>query len=51
MPSMPGAIEHYNKAGIVYAPGKAANAGGVAVRPPPWLLPSGLLGSTPCNCV
>jgi glutamate dehydrogenase (NADP+) len=30
MPSTPGAIEAFQKAGILYAPGKAANAGGVA---------------------
>jgi glutamate dehydrogenase (NADP+) len=31
MPSTPGAIDAYIKAGILYGPGKAANAGGVAV--------------------
>jgi len=31
MPSVPGAIEQYIDAGILYGPGKAANAGGVAV--------------------
>ncbi len=31
MPSTPDAIEVYQKAGILYAPGKASNAGGVAV--------------------
>lgn len=31
MPSTPGAIEVYQKAKILYGPGKAANAGGVAV--------------------
>jgi len=31
MPSEPEAIERYLKAGILYGPGKAANAGGVAV--------------------
>lgn len=31
MPSTPDAIDCYTEAGIVYAPGKAANAGGVAV--------------------
>lgn len=31
MPSTPEAISAYKKAGIIYAPGKAANAGGVAV--------------------
>jgi glutamate dehydrogenase (NADP+) len=31
MPSEPAAIEHYIDAGILYGPGKAANAGGVAV--------------------
>ena len=30
MPSMPGAIEVFQDAGILYAPGKASNAGGVA---------------------
>ncbi|MDA6816239.1 glutamate dehydrogenase, partial [Escherichia coli] len=30
MPSTPEAIEVYMKAGILYAPGKASNAGGVA---------------------
>ena len=30
MPSTPGAVEHFQDAGILYAPGKAANAGGVA---------------------
>jgi len=30
MPSTPDAIEAYQKAGILYAPGKASNAGGVA---------------------
>lgn len=30
MPSTPEAIEAYQKAGILYAPGKASNAGGVA---------------------
>jgi glutamate dehydrogenase (NADP+) len=31
MPSEPEAIERFHKAGILFAPGKAANAGGVAV--------------------
>jgi len=31
MPSTPGAIDEYMKAGILFGPGKAANAGGVAV--------------------
>ena len=31
MPSTPGAIDTYIRAGILYGPGKAANAGGVAV--------------------
>lgn len=31
MPSTPGAIDAYIEAGILYGPGKAANAGGVAV--------------------
>ena len=31
MPSTPEAIEAFQKAGILYAPGKAANAGGVSV--------------------
>jgi len=31
MPSLPGAIEIYQNAKIMYGPGKAANAGGVAV--------------------
>jgi len=31
MPSTPGAIDEYMNAGILYGPGKAANAGGVAV--------------------
>lgn len=31
MPSTPGAIEYYLKSKILYGPGKAANAGGVAV--------------------
>ena len=31
MPSTPGAIEVFQKAGILYAPGKASNAGGVSV--------------------
>jgi len=31
MPSTPGAIEIYQNAKIMYGPGKAANAGGVAV--------------------
>jgi glutamate dehydrogenase (NADP+) len=31
MPSVPAAIEQYIDAGILYGPGKAANAGGVAV--------------------
>lgn len=30
MPSTPEAVEHFQDAGILYAPGKAANAGGVA---------------------
>lgn len=30
MPSTPEAVEHFQAAGILYAPGKAANAGGVA---------------------
>ena len=30
MPSMPGAIEVFQDANILYAPGKASNAGGVA---------------------
>ena len=30
MPSTPEAVEHFQNAGILYAPGKAANAGGVA---------------------
>ncbi|MGJ3507178.1 NADP-specific glutamate dehydrogenase [Enemella sp. A6] len=30
MPATPGAIEIFNKAGIAFGPGKAANAGGVA---------------------
>ena len=30
MPSTPEAVEHFQSAGILYAPGKAANAGGVA---------------------
>jgi len=30
MPSTPGAIEVFQKAKVLYAPGKAANAGGVA---------------------
>ena len=31
MPCTPGAIEAFQKAGILYSPGKASNAGGVAV--------------------
>jgi glutamate dehydrogenase (NADP+) len=31
MPSVPGAVELFTKAGILYGPAKAANAGGVAV--------------------
>jgi glutamate dehydrogenase/leucine dehydrogenase len=31
MPSTPEAVDAYHKAGILYGPGKAANAGGVAV--------------------
>ena len=31
MPSTPGAVERFLEAGILYGPGKAANAGGVAV--------------------
>jgi glutamate dehydrogenase (NADP+) len=31
MPSEPGAVELFTKAGILYGPAKAANAGGVAV--------------------
>ncbi len=31
MPSTPEAIEAFNKAGVLFAPGKASNAGGVAV--------------------
>ena len=31
MPSEPGAVEIFQSAGILYGPGKAANAGGVAV--------------------
>ena len=31
MPSVPGAVEQFTQAGILYGPGKAANAGGVAV--------------------
>ena len=31
MPTMPEAVEVFHKAGILYAPGKASNAGGVAV--------------------
>ena len=30
MPATPAAVEHFQAAGILYAPGKAANAGGVA---------------------
>ncbi|MDK6900661.1 NADP-specific glutamate dehydrogenase, partial [Streptococcus agalactiae] len=30
MPCTPGAIETFQQAGVLYAPGKAANAGGVA---------------------
>ncbi|MDO4666006.1 MAG: NADP-specific glutamate dehydrogenase [Actinomycetaceae bacterium] len=30
MPSTPAAIEHFQNAGVLFAPGKAANAGGVA---------------------
>lgn len=30
MPSTPGAVKHFIEKGILYAPGKAANAGGVA---------------------
>lgn len=31
MPCTPQAVEHFRKAGIIFGPGKAANAGGVAV--------------------
>ncbi len=31
MPSLPEAVEHFQEAGILFGPGKAANAGGVAV--------------------
>ena len=31
MPSTPGAIEAFQKAGVLFAPAKASNAGGVAV--------------------
>ncbi len=31
MPTMPDGVEQFVKAGILYGPGKAANAGGVAV--------------------
>jgi glutamate dehydrogenase (NADP+) len=31
MPSEPGAVDHFLQAGILFGPGKAANAGGVAV--------------------
>ena len=31
MPTMPGGVRVFLEAGIAYAPGKAANAGGVAV--------------------
>ena len=31
MPSTPEAVEHFLRARILYAPGKASNAGGVAV--------------------
>ncbi|MBQ4493552.1 MAG: NADP-specific glutamate dehydrogenase [Elusimicrobiaceae bacterium] len=31
MPCTPDAVEHFQKSGVLYAPGKAANAGGVAV--------------------
>lgn len=30
MPSTPDAVEHFQKSGVMFAPGKAANAGGVA---------------------
>merc|ERR1712107_244219 len=31
MPSTPAAVAVYNKSGVIFGPGKAANAGGVAV--------------------